>query len=83
MKLSLIGLAQAFQSLADAVVARAESGAPIDDDFLYQHQPQLSAHFFEELTRNLAELRDHPEKHAEFFAIYVCPEAPGAPDGHA
>lgn len=71
MKQSLRGLARNLRSLAEAVVERAESGQPIDDDFLYENQPQLAAFSVDELVQNLAELRDHPEKHAEFFALYV------------
>lgn len=73
MQISLTGLATNLRALAEELAGLAERGDidPIDDDFIYHHQPRLLAFSVETLIKHLGELQADPAKHAQFFATYV------------
>lgn len=68
---SMSGLARAMRAAADDLEAKSETGQPIDDDWVYEHQPCLRAHQFETLCEHLLQLKRNPSLHATFFAHYV------------
>lgn len=67
MKMSLPGLVANLTALAEDLEARIMAGDPIDEDWLFEHQPRLQAFMVGEVLRNLRLVANDPTSLEEFL----------------
>jgi len=71
MTQSVNGLLRGLETMANEVERRAKAGGALDEDFLFEYQPKSYVFGVQDMMKNLAILAKAPERHAEFFEMYV------------